>query len=76
MLQRASLFIRGLPPELETWRRARASADTPEAGPPLLTYTERPLSRWRFAIQYGPGNLNAGATTTRLFGVNPLWWTV
>ncbi len=69
-LQKEAVFVRGLPPELEAWRQAHTDVDAGdhEAGSPALDYGRLPLSRWRVALRYGPGRIDAGATRTRLFG--------
>lgn len=72
-LRGQSTFVRGLPPELEAWRRTQAAlkgGETQEHTPhhPAHDYTRLPLSRWRVAVQYGMGRIDAGSTTAQLFG--------
>ena len=72
-LRERATFVRGLPPELEAWRRAQADLGGVDAGgddsrPPARDYARLPLSRWRVGVQYGRGQIDAGQTTARFFG--------
>lgn len=67
-LRDEATFVRGLPPELEAWRRARtAERGRSASNAPPPGYARLPLSRWRLAFQFGPGWIDAGSTKTRLF---------
>lgn len=67
-LRRLTVYLRGLPPELRTWRRAHPATPGPPA-PPDDRFARAPLNRWEVAVRAHAGVVGAGATSTDPYGV-------